>query len=918
EVDWAPLFAGVRAEPLPTYAFQRERYWLCAAAVASDPAEAGLWDTVDRGDLGMFAAELGVDPGSSLESVLPALSSWRARGRERNRTDNWRYRITWQAAPSPTPIPLTGTWVLLGTDSTGLTETLTHLGANIVTMPATEPLGAAADPTADPTVDPLGPIDGPLAELLSPVDGALAEPPSAVHTSIADLLNAIDGPIAGVLCFAGSLAGSLAVVQGLLGTGRTVPLWLVTHGAVSVGRADAHVNPAQAQVWGFGRSVALEHPQIWGGLLDLPTEPDRRSAARVAAVLAGAFPTEDQIAVRGSKVFVRRLLPAPAPRSGTWRPRGTVLIAGGTGGLGAAVARWAAENGADRLILVSRRGTDLPDLPIAESYACDLGDRAAVQSLLAAVGPVDAVVHAAGVSEEVDLVDVDAAHVDRVVRGKVDGAIHLDELIGDVDAFIVFSSISGIWGSTRQAAYGAANAALDALITRRRAAGKPGTAVAWGPWARVGMAANIETAGQLRRLGIIPLDPDRALSVLAAAVGASEEQVTVADVRWADFLPLFTAGRARPLFASLPEAASTTVPEPDSGLTARLATLTPAGRRRQVLDLVRTEIAAVLGHPTTATVAPDRVFKDLGFDSLTAVELRNRLREATGLLLPATLAFDHPTAERLATFILDSIAASASTAAASTADVLTANASASVLTADALTTGAVDASVARAGGVPAAEIRGPVTDDPIVIVGMGLRLPGGVETPEAYWDLLSTGGDGIGAFPTDRGWDLDRLYHPDPDHPGTFYAREAGFLQHAGHFDAGLFGISPREATAMDPQQRLLLETSWEAFERGGVNPRGLAGRQIGVFVGAAFMGYGTGSAEPAEGLEGHLLTGTASSVISGRISYTFGLEGPAVTVDTACSSSLVALHLAAQALRSGECEMALVGGVTVMPTPDI
>ncbi|WP_203831214.1 type I polyketide synthase [Actinoplanes palleronii] len=874
-VDWTPLFAGVRPADLPTYAFQRERYWLRSAPTATtDPAEAGLWDTVDRGDLTTFAAELGVDPGSSLDSVLPALASWRARGRDRTRSDRWRYRITWQAAPEPAPAALAGTWVLAGADPAGLDAVLTGHGATVLRLP------------------------------------------SGTRDDLAAQLRTLEKPIAGVLATGGPLDESLALVQALGDTSITAPLWLVTRGAVAVGRSDAHVRPEHALTWGFGRSVALERPESWGGLLDLPAELDRRSAARVAAVLAGAYGAEDQIAVRGSGVHVRRLGPAPAPRGAAWRPRGTVLIAGGTGGLGAEVARWAAANGAERLILVSRRGAGAPGaadlltelqavLPAADAHAsdhanraaaearpvdradraavevhaCDLADRAAVEALLKAVGSVNVVVHAAGVSEEVALTDADPAHLDRVVRGKVDGALHLDELAGDVDAFVVFSSISGVWGSGRQAAYGAANAALDALIARRRAAGRPGTAVAWGPWARVGMAAAEETAGQLRRHGLTPLDPARALAVLASAVGAGEDQVTVADVRWDDFLPLFTASRARPLFALLPEATPAAAPAPTSGLAARLAGLTPADRQRTVLDLVRADVAAVLGHAGAGSVAPDRAFKDLGFDSLTAVELRNRLRTATGVALPATLAFDHPSAERLAAFVLAEV------------------------------TGVADAPEIHVPATAAAD------DDPIVIVGMGLRLPGGVESPEQYWDLLAGGAEGIGAFPTDRGWDLDRLYHPDPDHPGTFYAQQAGFLSGAGDFDAGLFGISPREATAMDPQQRLLLETSWEALERAGVDPRGLAGQPVGVYVGAAFMGYGTDS---ADGLEGHLLTGTASSVISGRISYAFGLEGPAVTVDTACSSSLVALHLAAQALRSGECSMALVGGVTVMPTPDI
>ncbi|KJK54815.1 acyl carrier protein, partial [Saccharothrix sp. ST-888] len=397
------------------------------------------------------------------------------------------------------------------------------------------------------------------------------------------------------------------------------------------------------------------------------------------------------------------------------------------------------------------------------------------------------------------------------------------------------------------------------------------TSIAWGPWAQGGMAADRTLEERLRREGVPPMAPQPAITALQQALEQGDSALTVADIAWDRFLPAMTSGRPSELFNEIPEArlaaAAANGAAGATGATSaqsgRLAGLSEAEQTRALLDLVRTNVAAVLAHSGSETVEAGRAFKELGFDSLTAVELRNRLNAATGLRLPTTLVFDYPSAAALAEHLRSELLGQDSAAA-------------TPVTAQAAT-----------------------EDEPIAIVAMSCRFPGGVTTPEELWQLLTSGGDAMAGLPTDRGWNVETLYDPDPDQVGRIYTREGGFLYDAAEFDAAFFGISPREALSMDPQQRLLLETSWEAFERAGIDPAALRGSRTGVFAGTNGQDYLALLMNSPEELEGQLGTGTAASVVSGRLSYTFGLEGPAVTVDTACSSSLVALHLAVQALRN-------------------
>jgi acyl transferase domain-containing protein/acyl carrier protein len=695
---------------------------------------------------------------------------------------------------------------------------------------------------------------------------------------------------------------TLEVLQAFLADERlaTRRLLVVTRGAVAVAGDDAVPDLAHAPLWGLVRAAQSEHPDAGLRLLDLDTAPDSPpSAASIRAALAS---DEPQLALRAGTLRAPRLVrshpPAePSEPCAQKFANGTVLITGGTGTLGGLLAEHLIRQyGARSLLLCSRSGRAdalqerLQALGASVALvACDISQRAHVAAMLASIPaeqPLIAVIHTAAVVADGVLAAQDPAHIAAVFGPKLAGAWHLHELTRhlELQAFVLFSSVAGVLGAPGQSNYAAANAFLDALAQHRKAQGLAALSLCWGHWAeRSGLTAQLERSDleRIARSGLEAMSSQEGLALFDAALrGSAAQQVPSRfDAR------LFAAASAAQVPAMLRSLVRVRLPRATEAaaalsLEARLAPLDAAQRERALLDLVLVAVSTVMGVAKSA-LSPDRPLAELGLDSLMAVELRNRLAALSGLRLPSTLLFDHPTPHALARMF------------------------------EARLSGKLGArrSHAATSGAGSAE--------PIAIVAVGCRYPGGVDSPESMWELLRQGVDAISDFPSDRGWNADELYDPNPDATGKTVVTKGGFLHAAAEFDAAFFGIAPREALATDPQQRLLLETSWEALERAGIRPQSLQGSATGVFIGIMYNDYAARFAVGSAGaFEGSLAVGSAASVASGRIAYSLGLHGPAITVDTACSSSLVTLHLACQALRQGECDLALAGGATVMATP--
>ena len=913
-----PAFGAVQQQParkidLPTYPFQHRQYWFSEPRVRpSQQARAGTSEAVRLLEDGRVE-ELAtlIDGASGDRQTVDVLTRFAAQHNQHRQTQSIsdaRYEVRWEKSTASVSAGQTGAgaaWILVG-DAAGavqpLADALTAAGHQhrILGLPVS---------------------DADEEEFEIALRAAAADEPALNIVHVAALDSDAAPPTQALLRMQHRvLGGTRRIFRAAVAAELRIPIWLVTRGAQRVADADT-VSPDQSCLWGFGRAASLEYPQVWGGLADLAgasalEDGDDGAWSRFIEVAAAPRDTamrEDQVALRDQAVYVPRLVRRAASLSATplaLRADATYLVTGGLGSIGLEIAGYLAAHGARHLVLTGRRPpSDSAQRHIdalCEQHDCefrilaaDVADAHDVARLLAMVHAelpsLAGIVHAAGEIGTTPLRTLDDAEVDRVFAGKVWGAWHLSEAAAglELDFFLSTSSIASVWGGFGQAAYGAANAFLDGLAWRLREQGISGISVNFGPWmaGSAGMA-DAETRARLEQRGVRTLSPADALAGMGDLMAAhGPAQGIVARVDWARFLPLYQQAGRRAFLAELEREVPTqlTGVAPSaalSGTTQLVERLTnaPAQQRKKILtDFLRGAVAEVT-RVDAAEIRADAGFFDLGMDSLMAVELRHRIEQAVGREVPATLAMDYPRLADVADYLLG--------------DVL----------------GLSEQAVTKSGPELASAV--PTrTDEPIAIVAVACRFPGAPD-PEAFWEVLSGGVDAIREIPEDR-FDIDEFYDPDPAAPGKIYSRYGGYLEGIDGFDPEFFGISPREAIWIDPQQRLVLETAWEGLERAGYSPAALRGSRSGIFVGVGVNEYShLLSADSVDNIEPHFITGNALNAISGRVAFALGLEGPAVAVDTACSSSLVAVHQACQALHSGDCDLALAGGVNVLLSP--
>ncbi|MBU6350102.1 MAG: SDR family NAD(P)-dependent oxidoreductase [Chloroflexi bacterium] len=676
-------------------------------------------------------------------------------------------------------------------------------------------------------------------------------------------------------------------------------LWIVTQAAQQVTPDQTTVAVDQTPLWGLGRGIGLEYPQLWGGLVDLDGEMTAEAAAQqlLTELCKNTEDGEDQIAYRKGHRYAARLvrcqkLPT-SPTPWTLRSDAHYLITGGLGALGLHLAGWLADQGARHLLLTGRHGivqaaqqaavTALQNRGVQVEIAqVDVADEEAMQRLFDTIAespyPLRGLFHAAGVAGFQPLTSMQWVDVAAVMRPKLGGWI-LHQLTQKLtlDFFVCYASGAGIWGSKQQAHYGAANHFLDGLAAYRHTQGLPALSIAWGPW--TDGLASAEAQAMFLAIGVHAFAPHQALALQTHLLSTTAAQMVVADIQWDRLRPLYEFARARPFLSRLDPTAGQPAGPPAAPPPAPSthSFSSPETLERWIHEQLR-QLLQLQNFPS------HQGFAELGMDSLMALELRRQLATELALPLPATVALEYPTVAALTGYLWPLLPTTPPSAAPA---------------------------------LPAAPPHPATaqTHEAIAVLSIGCRFPG-ASSPEAFWELLRNGVDCVREIPPER-WPVDNYYDPQRPAPGKMYTRNGAFLEAIDQFDPLFFGISPREARGIDPQHRLLLEVSWEALERAALAPRSLVDSQTGVFVGISTSEYGTPhTVQNLAELDTHAVTSSGHSLAAGRLAYTLGLQGPTLAVDTACSSALVALHLACQSLRAGECDLALAGGVQLMISP--
>jgi acyl transferase domain-containing protein/acyl carrier protein len=881
-----------RKVDLPGYPFQHRRYWYDqdkGHAARSDVMRTETIALLEDGRLEDLAALVGGPDGNTdTLSMLKKLAAHHNQERVAHTIADARYEIRWQKSAAASSKPDTSAevpWLLIADDH----ETISPLIDLLATQGLEHRILGLPDSDAD-------------EEELQAALRAFAEPESAVrivHLAAIDPNGAMSAPSLERLQRR-ILGGTRRLLRAVVAAEVNASIWLITRGGQQVSGEDV-ISPVQSCMWGFGRTVSFALPEVWGGLLDLSTGSADEWSGMISQILAGVT-SEDQVAVRDGGVYLARLHRRPEPKTTVQlelRRDAAYLVTGGLGAVGLDIAEYLAAKGAGCLVLTGRRApSDAAQQRIdavSEQYDCqfrfvaaNVADPDDVARLLSTVRtespPLAGIVHAAGEFADASLFEMNEAEVERVFAGKVWGGWHLSQAAAELqlDFFVLTSSVSAVWGSRSQIVYAAANAFLDGLAWWLRARGVPATSVDFGLWP-TGMGGQ-EAREALEVLGVRTMAPSEALAGMSELVATSAPNGIIARIDWPRFLQFHQLQRKRALVAEmereLPETAVVPVSSTTTPLIEELTAVPVQQRKTLVLEYLRNSVADVT-RIDAPDIRDDTGFFDLGMDSLMAFELHRRLERAFGRQLPVTMSLDHPTLAGAAEYLLGEVLGlSAQAPAAEPESVMTVH-----------------------------------TDEPIAIVAVACRFPGAPDA-EAFWEVLSDGVDAIREIPDDR-FDVDEYYDPDPDAPGKIYTRCGGFLDGIAGFDPAFFGIAPRDAVWMDPQQRLMLETAWEALERAGYSPAALRGSRSGVYVGVGANEYShVLSASSFESIGPQFGTGNATSVIAGRVAFALGLEGPAVAVDTACSSSLVAIHQACQALHSGDCDLALAGGVNVVLSP--